>query len=51
VIVYIIELKMNIERPTLNVEWEKMKKQTYDLEESLLEYSVRIVKPKLLTIL
>ncbi len=23
---------MNIERPTSNVEWEKMKKQTYDLE-------------------
>jgi hypothetical protein len=28
--------KMNIERPTSNVEWEKMKKQTYDLEERLL---------------
>jgi len=27
-----------------NVEWEKMKKQTYDLEERLLEYSVRIKK-------
>jgi four helix bundle protein len=27
-----------------NVEWEKMKKQTYDLEERLLEYSVRIIK-------
>ncbi len=26
------------------VEWEKMKKQTYDLEERLLEYSVRIIK-------
>gem|GEM_PF-1792890 len=36
--------KMNIERPTSNVEWEKMKKQTYDLEERLLEYSVRIIK-------
>jgi len=35
---------MNIERPTSNVEWEKMKKQTYDLEERLLEYSVRIIK-------
>ena len=35
--------KMNIERPTSNVEW-KMKKQTYDLEERLLEYSVRIIK-------
>ncbi len=34
----------NIERPTSNVEWEKMKKQTYDLEERLLEYSVRIIK-------
>jgi len=30
---------MNIERPTSNVEWEKMKKQTYDLEERLLEYT------------
>jgi hypothetical protein len=37
---------MNIERPTSNVEWEKMKKQTYDLEERLLEYSVRIIKIK-----
>jgi four helix bundle protein len=36
--------KKNIERPTLNFEWEKMKKQTYDLEERLLEYSVRIIK-------
>ncbi|MCD4754819.1 MAG: hypothetical protein K8R75_03340 [Deltaproteobacteria bacterium] len=27
---------MNIERPTSNFEWEKMKKQTYDLEERLL---------------
>ena len=36
--------KMNIERPTSNIEWEKMKKQTYDLEERLLEYSVRIIK-------
>ena len=33
-----------IERPTSNFEWEKMKKQTYDLEERLLEYSVRIIK-------
>jgi len=32
----------------LNVEWEKIKKQTYDLEERLLEYSVRIIKPELL---
>jgi hypothetical protein len=35
---------MNIERPTSNVEWKKMKKQIYDLEERLLEYSVRIIK-------
>jgi len=35
---------MNIERPTSNIEWEKMKKQTYGLEERLLEYSVRIIK-------
>jgi len=42
---------MNIEHRTSNVqsrlgviEWEKMKKQTYDLEERLLEYSVRIIK-------
>jgi hypothetical protein len=27
---------MNIEHPTSNFEWEKMKKQTYDLEEKLL---------------
>jgi hypothetical protein len=27
-----------------NVEWEKMKKQTYDLEERLLEYPVGIIK-------
>jgi len=27
---------------TINLEWEKMKKQTHDLEERLLEYSVRI---------
>jgi hypothetical protein len=38
--------RSNIERPTSNVEWEKMKKQTYDLAESLLEYSVRIIKTK-----
>ncbi len=36
--------RSNIQRPTANVEWEKMKKQTYDLEERLLEYSVRIIK-------
>ncbi len=39
---------MTIERPTSNVEWEKMKKQTYDLEERLLEYSVRIIKNDIL---
>ncbi|MBW1718372.1 MAG: hypothetical protein JRJ43_02250 [Deltaproteobacteria bacterium] len=27
---------MNIERPTSNVEWEKMNQQTYDLEKKLL---------------
>jgi len=31
-------------RPTSNYEWDKMKKQTYDLEERLLEYSVNIIK-------
>ena len=38
---------MNIERPTSNAgtdEWGRMKKQIYDLEERLLEYSVRIIK-------
>ena len=34
----------SIERLTSNFEWEKMKKQSYDLEERLLEYSVRIIK-------
>ena len=34
----------NIERPTSNIEREKVKKRTYDLEERLLEYSVRIIK-------
>ncbi len=38
----------NIERPTSNVEWEKMKKQTYDLEKWLIEYSVRIIKNDIL---
>jgi four helix bundle protein len=32
----------NVQHRTLNV--KKMKKQTYDLEERLLEYSVRIIK-------
>jgi hypothetical protein len=36
--------RSNIQRPTSNVEWEKIKKQTYDLEERLFEYSVRIIK-------
>jgi hypothetical protein len=40
--------RSDIERPTSNVEWEKMKKQTYDLEERLLEYSVRIIKNDIL---
>ena len=35
---------MNIERPTSNIEWEKLKKQTYEVEERLFEYSVRIIK-------
>ena len=34
----------NIERPTSNVECENMKEQIFDLEERLLEYSVRIIK-------
>ena len=34
----------NIERPTSNVERKILKKRTYDLEERLLEYSVRIIK-------
>jgi hypothetical protein len=38
----------NIERPTSNIEWEKMKKHTYDLKERLLEYSVRIIKNDIL---
>jgi hypothetical protein len=38
----------NIERPTSNVEWEKKKKQTYDLEERLLDYSVSIIKNDIL---
>jgi hypothetical protein len=34
---------LNLQRPTSNEEGIKMKKQTYDLEERLLEYSVRII--------
>jgi len=37
-------VKKNIERPTSNVEEEKLAKLIYDLEERLLEYSVRIIK-------
>ena len=33
---------MNIEHSTSNVEWEKMKKQTYDLEERLLKEKMNI---------
>ncbi len=33
---------MNIERPTSNIEWEKMKKQTYDLEDRPLEERMNI---------
>jgi hypothetical protein len=29
--------------PISNVEWEKMKKQIYDLVDGLLEYSVKIL--------
>jgi hypothetical protein len=36
------------QRPTSNIQWKKMKKQTYDLEERLLEYSVRIIKNDIL---
>ena len=41
---------MNVEHRTSNIEtWmEKMKEQTYDLEERLLEYSVRIIKNDIL---
>ena len=35
---------MNIESRLGVIEWEKMKKQAYDLEERLIEYSVRIIK-------
>ena len=34
---------MNIESRLGVIEWKKMKKQAYDLEEKLLEYSVRII--------
>jgi hypothetical protein len=39
---------MNIEHPTSNDEWEKMKKQTNYLESRQLEYSVRIIKDDIL---
>jgi four helix bundle protein len=35
---------MNDEHRTSNGEWKEMKNQTYDLEERLIEYSVRIIK-------
>ena len=38
----------NIERPTSNDEWKKWKKETYDMEKLLLEYSVRIIKNDIL---
>jgi len=38
----------NIERPTSNAEWEKMKKQTYDIEERMLEHSVSVIKNDIL---
>ena len=38
----------NIERPTSNVEWKKMKKLTYDLKERLLKHSVKIIKNDIL---
>ena len=41
---------MNIERPTSNVEWGKMKKQTYDLEERLLKYTEIAVECSVLDI-
>jgi len=33
---------MNIERPTSNVEWEKMKKQTYDLEQRAAKLNIEL---------
>ena len=36
--------RINIERPTSNIEHRMKKNQPYDLEERLLEYSVRIIK-------
>ena len=35
---------MNIEHRTSNVEWEKMKNQSYVIEKRLLEYSERNIK-------
>jgi len=34
----------NIERSTSNFEWEEMKKQTYDLKDMLLAFSMKIMK-------
>ncbi len=36
--------RSNIERPTSNLEWEKMKKQTFDLQDKLLGFSMKIMK-------
>ncbi len=33
-----------ISEESLRMDWQKMKSQTYDLAERLLEYSVRIIK-------
>jgi hypothetical protein len=41
---------LNIERPTSNIEWKKMKKQTYDLEERLLKYTEIAVECSVLDI-
>jgi len=40
----------NVERSTSNVEWKKMKKQTYDLEERLLKYTEIAVECSVLDI-
>jgi hypothetical protein len=36
--------RSNIERSTSNFEWEKIKKQTYDLKDMPLEFSMKIMK-------
>lgn len=35
---------MNIEHPTSNLEWEKMKKQTDELKDMLLDFSIKMLK-------